>query len=72
MLDQTPTQDRSRNANHSKPGSVLKVELIRNLKAIGRIKKLLADNPRDHVLFTLGINTAYCANELLSLTVGLA
>ena len=30
----------------------------------------LADNPRDLCLFTLGINTAYRANELLSITVG--
>ena len=34
------------------------------------IKMHLADKPRDLCLFTLGINTAYRANELLSLTVG--
>ena len=34
------------------------------------IKKQLQDRPRDLCLFTLGINTAYRANELLSLTVG--
>ncbi|MBC7971422.1 MAG: tyrosine-type recombinase/integrase, partial [Verrucomicrobia bacterium] len=39
-------------------------------KAIARIKKILADRPRDLCLFTLGINTAYRANELLSLRVG--
>jgi len=44
------------------------------LKAIKRIKKLREGNgqfwKRDLCLFTLGINTAYRANELLSLTVG--
>lgn len=70
MLDTPPVQVRSRNANHPKKGSTTKVEPIRDLKAIKRIKKLLVDNPRDLALFTLGINTAYRANELLSLTVG--
>ncbi|TAP36917.1 site-specific integrase [Alteromonas sp. KUL49] len=37
---------------------------------IARIKVLLADQPRNLCLFTLGINSAYRANELLSLTVG--
>jgi integrase len=46
------------------------VEPIRDKKAIPRIKKILADRPRDLCLFTLGINTAYRANELLSLKVG--
>jgi integrase len=58
-----------RNANHPKKGSTIKVEPIRDLKAIKRIKKLYADNPRDLCLFTMGINTAYRANELLSLKI---
>lgn len=53
--------------NHPPKGSTIKVEPIRDLKAIKRIKKILADNPRDYCLFTLGINTAYRANELLSI-----
>lgn len=64
------TSDRPRNFNHPKKGSSIKVEPIRDLKAIKRIKKLYADKPRDLCLFTFGINTAYRANELLSLTVG--
>ncbi|ABW26800.1 site-specific integrase [Acaryochloris marina] len=36
-------------------------------KAIAGIKQLLSWSPRDLCLFTLGINTAYRANELLSL-----
>ena len=58
------------NANHPQKGASIKVEPIRDLKAVKRIKKILADNPRDLCLFTLGINTAYRANELLSLRVG--
>ncbi len=59
-----------RNFNHPKKGSSIKVEPIRDLKAIKRIKRLLADKPRDLCLFTLGINTAYRANELVSITTG--
>lgn len=59
-----------RNANHPKLGSTTKVEPIKDLKAIKRIKKLREDSPRDLCLFTLGINTAFRANELLSIRVG--
>lgn len=61
---------KSKNPNRPAPGSSIKVEPIRDLKAIKRIKKLLKDNPRDLCLFTFGINTAYRASELLSITVG--
>jgi len=57
------------NKNRPKKGSSIKVEPIRDLKAIKRIKKLYSDNPRNLCLFTFGINTAYRANEILSLTV---
>jgi integrase len=57
------------NPYHPKEGSTLKVLPIRDKKGIGRIKKLLADKPRDRCLFVLGINTAYRANELLSIKV---
>lgn len=59
-----------RNANHPKKGSTIKVEPVKDIRAIQRIKKLLKDKPRDFCLFTLGINTAYRANELLSIRVG--
>ena len=58
------------NPNHPSLGSTIRVEPIRDKKAIKRIKKLLQDNPRDLCLFTLGINTAYRANELLSIRIG--
>ena len=57
--------------NHPRPGSSIKVEPIRSRAAINQIKDILrARNLRDYCLFTLGINTAYRASELLSLTVG--
>jgi len=58
------------NPNAPKKGDSIKVEPIRDVKDIKSIKKLLADHPREFCLFTLGINTAYRANELLSITVG--
>ncbi|CAA0121091.1 Tyrosine recombinase XerC [Halioglobus japonicus] len=59
-----------RNPNHPKKGSSIKVEPITRLADIQSIKTLLADNPRDLCLFTLGINTAYRANELVSIRIG--
>ncbi len=61
---------KNQNPNHPKLGSSIKVEPIRELKDIKNIKKLLADHPRNLCLFTLGINTAYRANELLSIRIG--
>ena len=60
----------SKNANHPKRGSTIKVDPIRNVEDILTIKTMLAGRPRDLCLFTLGINTAYRANELLSITCG--
>lgn len=61
---------KGQNPNHPKKGSQIKVEAIKDKKAIKRIKKLLSDNPRNYCLFVLGINTALRANELLSIKVG--
>lgn len=58
------------NPNRPRAGSTIRVEPIRDRAAIKRIKKLLRDQPRDLCLFTLGINTAFRANELLSIRVG--
>lgn len=70
MASPAPQNPLPRNFNHPKKGSSIKVEPIRDLKAIKRIKKLYADRPRDICLFTFGINTAYRAGEILSLKVG--
>lgn len=59
-----------RNPNHPKKGSSTKVEPIRRIKDIQAIKAQLRDYPRDLCLFTFGINTAYRAGEILSLTIG--
>ncbi len=58
------------NPNRPKPGSSIKVEPIRTKTAIENIKRILRDNPRNLCLFTLGMNTAYRANELLSIRLG--
>ena len=60
----------ARNTNHPKKGSTTKVEPIRTPKSIRAIKNNLKEHPRDLCLFTFGINTAYRAGEILSLTVG--
>lgn len=69
MLDISPKP--LKNANHPPLGSTTKVEPIRTVQAIGKIKSLLEDNPRNFCLFVLGINTAFRASELLSIRVGL-
>lgn len=61
---------KGRNDNHPRKGSSIKVQPIRSFVAIAAIKAHLHDQPRNLCLFTLGINTAYRASELLSLTVG--
>lgn len=56
--------------NHPAKGSSIKVEPIRHRREIERIKRLLSGNARNLCLFTLGINTAFRAGELLSLRIG--
>ncbi len=60
------------NPNRPALGSSIKVEPIRTKKAIENIKAILSRKlqPRDLCLFTLGINTGYRANELLSIKIG--
>jgi integrase len=59
------------NPNHPKKGSAIKVDPIRDLRLIQKIKNLLLtqNKIRDYCLFTLGVNTAWRANELLALRV---
>lgn len=58
------------NRNHPSKGSLIKVEPIRDRVAIETIKEKLSEKPRDYCLFVLGINTAFRANEILSITCG--
>ncbi len=60
---------RIKNPNHPKKGSSIKADPIRDPAAIARIKAMLRPHPRDHLLFVMGVNTAYRINELLSLQV---
>ena len=62
--------NKGRNDNHPKKGASIKVQPTRDLESIQSIKQNLANQPRNLCLFTMGINTAYRANELLSITVG--
>jgi len=55
--------------NHPAKNSQIKVEPIKDLKAIKRIKMLLADKPMDLALFTIGINTNLRAGDILNLKV---
>lgn len=58
--------------NHPRKGTSIKVEPIRDMEAILEIKHHLWDEARwrDYCLFTLGINTAFRASDLLSLRIG--
>ena len=47
----------------------MKVEPIIHMKDVKSIKKLLADRPRDLLLFTLGCNTGHRVQDLLALKV---
>ena len=61
---------KGQNPNHPKPGSRIKVEPIRTKTAIDHIKRILRDQPRNLCLFTLSINPAFRAGELLSIRLG--
>jgi len=56
------------NPNAPHKGETIKVDPIREIKDIETIKKLLAGNPRDFCLFTVGINTNLRASDLCRLT----
>ena len=58
-----------KNPNHPKLGSKILVHPIENPKDIQSIKTLLAEKPRDLLLFTLGINNGIRTGDLLKLKV---
>jgi integrase len=55
-------------SNRPRKGTHIKVEPIRYLADIRRVKNLLVSKPRDLALFTLGINTPLRVSDLLGLT----
>jgi integrase len=57
------------NANHPKKGDRIKVDPIRNIKDIKAISKFTQANPRDHLLFIIGINNGLRAGDLVKLKV---
>jgi integrase len=58
---------RGGNANHPKKGARISVEPIRKIKDIKAISKLTQGNPRDHLLFIMGINNGLRAGDLVKL-----
>jgi len=57
------------NANHPKKGDRIAVEPIRKIKDIQAISKLTLGNPRDHLLFLMGVNNGLRAGDLIKLKV---
>lgn len=70
LKDLLARMSKSRNPNHPKKGSNIKVEPIRKVEDIAQIKQMLVNRPRDLLLFILGINTNLRASDLVRLTVG--
>ena len=58
------------NANHPKKGSRITVDPIRKIKDIKAISKLTSGNPRDHLLFVMGINNGLRACDLVKVSIG--
>ena len=48
--------EHKKNPSHPAKGSRIPVEPIRRLKDIKAIQKLLSDNPRNYLLFTMSVN----------------
>ncbi len=61
---------KGRNANHPKKGSRITVDPIRQIKDIKAISKMTSGNPRDHLLFVMGINNGLRACDLVRVKVG--
>lgn len=59
-----------KNPNHPQRGDRIAVEPIRKIKDIKAIAKYLNDNPRDQLLFVMGINNGLRACDLVKLKVG--
>ena len=56
--------------NHPKKDSIIASKPITDMAKIVKIKDDLSSKPRDFALFTVGVNTAFRASDLLSLKVG--
>jgi integrase len=69
MKEKTGQHKISSNPNHPKKGSSTVVDPIRGKKNITAIRKLLSENPRNHLLFVMGINNGLRTGDLLRLKV---
>jgi integrase len=58
-----------RNPNHPKKGQCITVEPIRDPKALAAISRMLSSQPRNLLLFTMGINNGLRTGDLLKLKV---
>jgi integrase len=63
------TMKKGQNANHPKKGDRVAVDPIRSIKDIRAISALTSKNPRDHLLFVMGINNGIRAGDLVKLKV---
>lgn len=59
-----------KNPNRPKKGDIIKAYPIRKKEHINAIKANLRNQPRNLAVFTVGINTALRASDLLRITVG--
>ena len=60
-------ESRIKNPNHPRKGDRITVGPIREIKDIKAIKQLLANNPRNLLLFTMGVNNGLRTGDLLKL-----
>ena len=60
---------KSSKPNHPNRGRKTTVEPIRRIEDIKAIKKLLDNSPREHLLFTMGVNNGLRIGDLLQLKV---
>ncbi|MFC1895801.1 tyrosine-type recombinase/integrase [Thermodesulfobacteriota bacterium] len=58
-----------KNPNHPKKGDRIAVDPIRKMEDVRSISKLLSENPRNHLLFTMGINNGLRVVDLVRLKV---
>ena len=63
------TMKKGENKNRPLKDSSITVEPIKEISDIKKIKKLLADNPRDLAIFTLGTNTNLRASDILNIKI---
>jgi integrase len=69
-IKKVETKIKNQAGNHPRKDTKIKVEPITDIKKIKKIKKDLADDPRNLCLFTFGINTNLRASDLQKIKVG--